>query len=372
MERIELYYKKLEILTCHINKFIDKSTLENKELLETNIEKDKNNIKTFLAKTLPNKDNFRKQSTKIFLTDYYIYNGLKKIWTDLDINDKAIVWNLLFEMFILSVQIFPIVKPTEYIYVSIYLLLEENKTDISLPKLPALTIVSALSKESISHISREFEEGKISKSMIDHLLEEFKADGISTLQQVESMKQKFKDLMEKKEIKHIIDIFKKYFTEYIVERLIKDCKSVFDNKSFQKFTQQYDKNKIISMIQNKELNFVNVRQMVYDSGITELLGEDFEFPTCFQEFIGLIKKYTGKDIQENDLKGFFEENLKNVSDTPYFKKFINNSGFKHLLNPILDMFKKPDHSASKLKRKLKRRKQATKQINSDSVEEPKT
>ena len=367
MERIELYYKKLEILTCHINKNIDGlESLEKGELLDTNYEKNKDNIKDFLAKTLRHKENFRKQSTKVFLSDYYLYDGIRRIWGSIGVDEKVIIWSLLFEMFMISIQIFPIVKKTEYTYISIYLLLEENKTDIPLPKLSPLSIVSVLAKESMEHINREFEEGKLSKAMIELLMEEFKMDNVATMQQAHKIKEKCKDLMEKKEIKHILDILKKYFNEYVIDKLGTDCKNVFNSKKFQKFSQQYDKNKIISMIQKQELTFVNVRQMVYDSGIMDLLGDEFVIPTSFDEFVVMIKKYTGKDIKEKDLKGFFEENLKSVADTPYFKKFINNSGYKHLLDPILNMFKKTDHQAETLKRKLKRRNKKLKKMKKDS------
>lgn len=372
---MELYYKKLEILTCHINKYITGLSVENKELLDTTPEKDKSHIKTFLAKTVKNKENFRKQSTKIFLDDYYLFEGIKRIWGALGVDDKVMIWKLLFEMFILSVQVFPIVKQTDYTYVSIYLLLEETKTDISLPKLSALTIVSVLSKASMEHINKEFEEGKISKHMVEMLFEEFKMDSVSSLQEAQSkakeIKQKFKDLMEKKEIKDILTILKRYFTEYVIERVGNDFKDVFESRKFKKFSQQYDKNYLMGMLQRGELNFVTIRQMIIDSGITDLFGEDFEFPTCFEEFVVMIKKYTGKDIKEKDLKEFFEENLKSISDTPYFKKFIKNSGYKDMLDPILNLFKKTDHKEETLKRKMKRRKKKLRKLKKEALNEEK-
>lgn len=364
MERIDLYYKKLEILTCHINKHIDNS-LENKELLDTTPEKNKQNIKTFLAKTLPNKENFRKQSTKVLSSDYYIYEGLKRIWSNLCDDDKVVIWNLLFEMFMISIQIFPIVKQTDYTYISIYMLLEETKTDIPLPKLPVLTLVIVLFKEAVSHIKRDFDEGKISKAMIDHLVDELKHEDVTNLQP-EYIKSKIKDLMEKKDIKNIIDIMKKYLTDYIIERIKNDCNNVFNSNTFKKFSQKYNKNTIISMIQKQEFTFVNIRQMVYDSGIIELLGDDFEIPTCWDDFVKLVKKHTGQEVKGNDLKDFFEKNLSSITEIPQFKKFINNSGYKHLLDPVLNMFKKTDYSDETLKRKLKRRKKKLRNIKNDA------
>ena len=118
------------------------------------------------------------------------------------------------------------------------------------------------------------------------------------------------------------------------------------------------------MIQKQEFSFVNIRQMIYDSGIIDLLGEDFVFPTCFSEFVKLVKTYTGQEIQETDLKGFFENKITKLVEIPQFKKVLEKSGFGHLLNPILDIFKKSDvdHKAEKEKRKQKRMKKNLKKL----------
>lgn len=367
MEQIELYYKKLEIIACHINKHIDETeSIEDKTLLNTKIEKNKDNIKTFLAKTLPYQDNFRKQSTKVFSSDYYIYPGLKRIWEHLDDESKATFWKLLFEMFIISNQIFPIVKQTTYTYISIYLLLEEIKTDIPLPKISPLVIISVLAKEATNHINRDFEEGKISKVMIEMLIEELKCEDVTTLTDAQKIKEQFQVLFEKEDVQKIVKVLKHYFTEYVIDRVGNDFKNVFESKTFKNFTNQYSKEKLISMLQKQEFSFVNIRQMIYDSGVIDLLGEDFEFPTCFAEFVIMVKKYTGQEIEETDIKGLFEKNLSQLSEMPVFKKFIKNSGFNHILNPILEMFKKTDHQAEKLKRKEKRQKKKLKKMKKDN------
>ena len=363
MEYVELFYKKVEVLSCNINKIIVNNKLET-ELLNTTItDRSKDNIKLFLAKTLPHKEFFRKQSTKLFSSDYFLYKNIHAIWNNLTEDDKIIIWRLLFEMFMISIQIFPIVKNTDYTYVSIYLLLDETKTDITIPKLNVLTLASVLAKEALSNVNKDFEEGKISKQMIELLVEEMKMDSIPDMNQINQLKEKFKGLMEHKEVKLVLEIVKSYFTDYVIQKIGNECKEVFESKKFKSFTEQFSKDKIISMIQKQELSFVNIRQMLFDSGITDLLGEDFEFPTCFNDFVNIIKKYTGKEIKETDLKQFFEENLKTVSETPYFKKFMKDSSYKHILDPIMKMFVKKDHHSETLKRKEKRCKKKLNKLN---------
>jgi hypothetical protein len=361
-EHIIMFAKKVEILACHINKHIEQYEVENKELLSTTQTQDKSSIKNFLAKSIAQKDNFRKQSTKMFYVDHYLYEGIHRVWSHLVDTDKAVIWNLLYEIFMLSIQIFPILKNTDYTFLSVYLTLEK-KTDISLPTLPLLTILSTLVKEAFAHITRELEEGKISKNMLEHLFEEFKLEGVASLQQMGALKEKCKDLMEKPEVKYIIDITKLYFTESMVERIHAECKRVFEGTQFQTFTKQYTKDKLLSMFQKQEFTFSNIRQMVVDSGIMELLGEDFEIPLNFEECTKMIKKYTDKDFQGTDIKTFFEENIAGLSEIPQLKSLIKKSGFQHILDPIMKMFSKTDHKEETLKRKMKRRKKELKKLN---------
>lgn len=358
---IELFYKKMEVLTCYINKYI--SSIENSEekidLLNTNIEKNKENIKTFIAKTLSHKINLVDRSTKLFQTEYYLYNTLKKTWKLFTPEDRTLVWNLLSEMFILSVKIFPVIKPSEYSYVSLYLHLEEISSDIITSKLSSLVIVSALFKEVYNHLNKELESGNISKDVIENIMNEFKSESITNMQKPNYLKNKMMSIMEKKEIKYVIDILKTYFTESIMLRLKNECIKVFESQNFKNFTKNFNKDKLMSMVQNNELNFVNIRQMVYDSGLIDLLGEDFVFPNNFDEFNEMIEKYSGHKMKGTDLKSFFEENIKSLLELPQVKKFIKKSGYKDILNPILNFFhkEKRDFKAEKLSRQQRRRNQ---------------
>ena len=228
--------------------------------------------------------------------------------------------------------------------------------------MPVLSIVSTLVKTASDHIGKEFENGNISKNMLEHLMEEFKIDSISNLQQMNVLKDKCKDVMGQPEVKKILDIIKIYFTDSIVLKIQTDCKKVLDSSQFKNFTSQYTKEKLLTMFQKQELNFVNIRQMIFDSGLMELLGDDFEIPLNFEEFSKMVKKYTDKDLQSKDIKEFFEENVNSLSEIPQLKTLLKNTGLQNILEPVLSMFKKTDYKEETKKRKDKRMKKQLKKL----------
>jgi predicted small metal-binding protein len=358
---LELYHKKLDILTNTINKI--KTEIEDTDLIYTSIDDYKVHSKTFLIQTLSHIKYISSKSTKIFTNSkYYVYTAIKDIWGACEDEDKTEIWKTLCELLVLSVYEFPILKKTDYTYVTILLSLTKCESDIPIPRLYVLDLFSACLKETMTHLKKELADKKISENLIERITMEFQQENITSVQQLGKLKKKMFSVMERPEVKYITDIIKSYFTEQILAIINDDCTRVFGSDKFKACTQKYKKNKIMMMVQTGQISFAFIRQMIDDSGISDLLGDGFEFPTSFPECMVLIQKYTGKKFEEKDLKGFFTENVSHLLEIPQVKSALKNSGFKDILEPFMGMFQKRDLGAEKSKRKEKRQKQKLKKI----------
>lgn len=363
-QHLELYKNKSIILTTYINKF---NVVHEKQLISDDIENSKTHCKQFLTKTIKYISNFSKQSSKVFTSsDYYIYTSLAELWTHLSDDETLLIWNLLYELFTISVKVFPVLKTTDYNFINILLTLDTQKTDIPLPDLPALHILSGCMKETMKRIKTELKEKKISENLVERIGAEFQPEDIASLQQVNKMKTKFKEIMARDEIQYILNIIKSYFNETIIEKLKTDVTQVFESDKFKSFQNKYKKNKIMAMIQNSEMTFSYIKHMIDESGIIVLLGSDFDCPTSFEECKTIIEKYSGQTFSATDLKSLFNDNSKQILEIPQVKKFLKNSEYKDILGPIISMFEKTDHEAETKKRKEKRMKKKLKKLKKEN------
>ena len=361
---LSLYHKKLIILIGHVNKFNTK--MEKPLITDEDVDDVKTGCKTFVTKTIKHISYFSKQSTKVFSSsDYYIYKSIAGIWKELSDTDKALLWDLLFEIFTMAVGVFPVVRATDYNFVNIILTLEKHKTDIPLPDLPALNILSGCVKVTMKRINTELDEKKISGNLVDRISEELQQQEITSINQMNKVKTKFNEILQRDEVKYILDIIKSYFNELVIERLKSDADGVFESQKFKSFTKKYKKSKIMSMIQNSEMTFSYIRQMIIESGIIVLLGKDFECPMSFDECRTLFEKYSGQKFSGTDLKSLIGENSKQLLEIPQVKKFLKNTGYKDMLGPFMNMFEKHDYEKEKNDRKKTRMKKKLNKLMKD-------
>lgn len=355
---IQLYKSKVTICTTHINKF-----LEEDQLLVSTIKDPKAHSKTFVTNTLKRVIDFHKQSTKTFTnTEYELFSSIAKIWKKLEDSDKVIIWRLLFEMFVLSVQVFPVVKQTNYSYINILLTLKTMDTDITLPELTVLHIVSGCLKETMKRMNTEIKEKKISDNLMDRLGEEIQNQDITTPQQLNQMKGKLKDMIKRDEVQYILGIIKEYFNEMIIDVVKTECSAVFNSEKFKNCLKKYNKTKIMSMIQGGEMTFSYIRQVIEESGLRVLLGDDFEFPTNFEECKTLIEKYTGQKFDSKDIKTLFKDNIKQVMEIPQVKKTLKKSGFNDIFGQFMSFFETRDYEKEAKERAEKRQKKKLKKL----------
>jgi hypothetical protein len=367
---LQLYSKKYTILIGQLNTIHTAHEMELMDSTPIALEHLKVHCKEFLTKTIKYAKTFSKQSSSTFVSsDYELYKIIASMWSVATDEEASMIWKTLYEMFVLSILVFPVVKTTNYNYINILLSLETMETDLTLPELPVLHVMSGTLKETVNLINKERKENKISDNLIERIWEEFQQEEITSMNQMNKLKTKFRDVLKRDEIKYIIDIIKSYFNEAIIAKINGDCERVFSGSKFAAFKKKYRKNQLMAMIQNREMTFPYIRQMFDESGILELVGSNFEFPMNFEDCKTLVEKYSGQKIEGSDIKSLLNNNLSKLLEVPQVKKFIKESGYRDMLDPILGMFAPPaDHSKANEKRKKKRMKKKMKKLMKENAE----
>jgi hypothetical protein len=332
-------------------------------------------VKSFLAKTLIHASVFSSKSSKLFnSSNFFVYENLKNVWKKLTSGQKDNIWFILHQMFVISAGIYPVIHKTDYHYVKTVIELgelqdknsengEKNILNIELPKLSLIQRVCGLGRGCISQFRQEIEDGKLSKNIIEKHLALLQT--AKSLQDVQTM---FAEISAGEDAKYVKVIVEQYFTESRVLQFVEEFTTIFSSDSFQTVFNKYDRHKIIQLIQQKQLNFTLVRQLMYDSGLIELFGDDFEFPTSIENCMSLVSTYSGKEISTETLSSLLnKEQIGKLIESKEVKGFLKKSGMESMIAPFLSkFFNKKDYQVDKMKRKLKRRKDLEKSVKNNA------
>lgn len=360
---LQLYGRKIVIFTDILNKWNiqhDRKILDTQHLIDKPADETKTHCKEFLTHTIKFMNHFLNKSTKVFTSsDHYIYTNILHIWNDIDDESRALCWKYLYELLFLSIRAFPVFKTTDRAYGAIIIQLTKAGTDIQLPKLPALDVVSGCIRDATKQIKMELENGTISEKSFVSIVEEIQPPSgadMLTKSGLLRLKTKTSKIMEREECRHVLELIRGYFNDDVVTYLKTEFGATFDSDKYKTFSKKY-KNKrdhIMEMLLNADTMPRYARQLIEESGIDRLLGIDFAYPSDIADVVGIVEKYSNYRITDGDIKEIMSS--KGLLANPNIKNILSKLGIGGLLDGVIGLLgADPETNKDTEKERIERR-----------------